>query len=79
VILVVPAATAVTTPVVEFTVATEVLLLLQVPPPLPLLLYCAVAPMQSGELPLTVPAFAFGLTVKVIDALAGDPQPLFTV
>ena len=35
--LVVPAATAVTKPVVELTVATDVFVLLQAPPPSPLL------------------------------------------
>src|SRR4029079_5897174 len=59
VIFVVPAATAVTSPVPAFTVATEVLVLVHEPPPSPLLVYAAVAAMQSGEVPLTVPAFAF--------------------
>ena len=78
-ILVVPAATAVTSPVDAFTVATDVLLLLQVPPALPLLLYVAVWPIQSGDVPLTVPALAFGLTVNAFDELTGLPQPLLTV
>ena len=73
-----PAATAVTTPD-EVTVAIEVFELLHEPPGSPLLLYCVVTPMQSGEEPLTVPAFAFGLTVNVFDALTGEAQPLFTV
>ena len=78
-IVVVPAPTAVTTPVDTFTVATAVLLLLHVPPPSPLLLYVAVAPIQSGEVPLTVPALAYGLTVKLFDALTGLLQPVLTV
>ena len=77
--LVVPAATAVTTPDVAFTVATEVLLLLHDPPASPLLLYVADWPIQSGEVPLTVPALAFGFTVKVFDALTGLLQPVLTV
>ena|SRR5258706_562442 len=66
VILDVPAATAVTNPVLEFTVATEPLVLLHAPPAVPLLVYVAVALMQSGELPLTVPAVTFGLIVMVM-------------
>ena len=77
--LVVPAPTAVTTPDVAFTVATPVLLLLQVPPASPVLLYVADWPIQSGDVPLTVPALAFGFTVKVFDALTGLLQPELTV
>ena len=54
----VPAATVVTTPE-EFTVAIEVLEVDHAPPASPLLLYLDVTPMQSGVVPLTVPAFAF--------------------
>src|SRR5207244_2859249 len=64
VMLVVPAATAVTTPV-ALTVATEVFELLQLPPAVPVLLYCAVAPTHNGDVPFTVPAVTFGLTVSV--------------
>ena len=49
----------------ELTVAIAVLLELHVPPAFPLLVYDAVAQIQSGEVPLTVPADAFGLTVKL--------------
>ena len=77
--MVVPAPTAVTTPVDAFTVATCISLLLQVPPALPLVLYVADWPIQSGVVPLTVPALAFGFTVKVFDALTGLLQPLLTV
>ena len=35
--------------------------------------------MQSGDVPLTVPALAFGLTVNVLNAETGLPHPLFTV
>ena len=76
---VVPAATAVTRPVDALTVATEVLVLLHEPPPSPLLVYVAVPAMQSGEVPLTVPAFAFGLIVIVLNEETGEPQPLLTV
>ena len=65
---VVPAVIAVTTPD-AFTVAIEVLELLQLPPVSPLLLYCAVAPIQSGVLPLTVPALTFGVTVNKLKAV----------
>ena len=78
-ILVVPAPVAVTTPDVAFTVATDILLLLQVPPASPVLLYVADWPIQSGEVPLTVPAFALGLTVNDSDALTGLLQPVVTV
>ena len=78
-ILAVPALTALTSPDDALTVATAVLLLLQDPPASPLLLYVAVAPIQSGEVPLTVPALALGLTVSVLDEFTGLPQPLLTV
>ena len=78
-ILVVPALNAVTSPVDELTDATNVLLLLHDPPALPSLVYAAVAPMQSGEVPFTVPAFAFGLTVKVFNDDTGLLQPVLTV
>ena len=64
----VPALTAVTKPEL-FTVATEVLLELQDPPDVPLLVYVAVPPIQSGEVPLTVPAETFGETVSVLNEL----------
>ena len=74
-----PADKAVTAPVDALTVATAVLLLLHVPPAFPLLVYVAVLPIQSGDVPLTVPAVAFGLTVKDCDALTGLLQPALTV
>ena len=61
------------------TVATEVLELLHVPPAVPLLVYVAVAPTQSGEVPLTVPAFTFADTVKDLIDETGLPQPLLMV
>ena len=35
--------------------------------------------MQRGVVPLTVPAFAFGLTVNVLKDDTGLLQPVFTV
>ena len=74
-----PAPTAVTSPDPAFTVATDVLLLLHDPPASPVLLYVADEPIQSGEVPLTEPALAFGLTVNDCDALTGLLQPVLTV
>ena len=75
----VPALTAVTNPVPAFTVATAGVPLVQLPPGVPLEVYVAVAPMQSGVVPLTTPAVTFGLTVTVLVAETGLPQPLLTV
>ena len=61
------------------TVAMAGLLLLQLPPASPLLVYVAVAPAQSGDVPLTAPAFAFGFTVSVFDAVSGLPLHPITV
>ena len=77
--MVVPADNAVTTPDVAFTEATAGFLLLQLPPASPVLLYVAVWPIQSGDAPLTVPAFAYGSTVNEADALTGALQPMLTV
>lgn len=74
-----PGLTAVTKPVDGLTVATSVLLLLQVPPASPLLLYKAVDPIHKGVLPVTVPEFASGLTVSCLKAVAGLLQPDVTV
>ena len=73
-----PAATPVTTPVDAFTVATDVLRLSQLPPVVPLLVYVVVAPAQIGDAPLTVPAFTAALTVIDLDELA-VPQLLVMV
>lgn len=73
-----PAATAVTTPVVAFTVAAEVLLLLQVPPPSPVLVNPVLEPTHNVEAPLTVPALGSAFTVILADAVA-VPQVLVTV
>ena len=75
----VPALAAVTNPDDAFTVATAVLLLLHDPPVLPLLEYVAVWLIQSGEVPLTVPADTFGFTVNVLDELTGLLQPVLIV
>lgn len=79
IMFVVPEPTAVTKPVVASTVATERLVLLQLPPASPSLVYVFVAPLQSGEVPLTVPAFAFGLTINNWEDETGLLQPEFTV
>ena len=60
--LTVPPANAVTTPVVLLTVATEGLVLLQVPP-VPVVVKVPVAVGQSVAGPLTVPALGAGATV----------------
>ena len=67
VIFVVPALSAVTIPVDELTVATDVLVLLQLPFPVPLLVYVAVIPIQRDDVPLTVPEFTIGFTVNVLE------------
>ena len=59
-----PAANAVTSPVAGFTLATPVFVLLHVPPAVPLLLYVVVVPIHNGDVPVTVPAVTFGLTVN---------------
>ena len=74
----VPGATPVTTPVPEFTVATAVLLLLQLPPLVPLLVNVVVDPTQTVAAPLTVPAFGSGFTVSALVAVVEHP-PLVTV
>ncbi len=75
-IFVVPADNGVTNPVVGFTVATPGLLLLQVPPAVPLEVYVAVDPIQSGVVPLTVPGLPILVfTVKVWKADCGPPHP----
>jgi hypothetical protein len=78
-ILQVPGATAVTRPVVEFTVAKAVFELDQVPPASPLEVYVVVAPMHNGEVPVIVPAFAFGLIVIDFVAETGALHPDVTV
>ena len=78
-ILDVPADTAVTTPDAEFTVAMAVLLLLQDPVPPPstaeFAVYVAVAPVQSGVVPVTEATLALGLTVRDCKADTVPPQP----
>ena len=64
-ISVVPAPVAVTIPVNKFTVATDVLELIHIPPLVPLLVKAAVAPAQSGEAPLIIPPLTAGFTVIV--------------
>ena len=71
---VVPAPTAVTTPVPAITVATPVLVLLQLPPE-PVVVYVVVPPIQRGVVPLTTPALTFGLTVTDCCLDVVPPQP----
>ena len=59
------------------TVATDVVLLLQVPPDT-LLLNMMVDPTHTEEAPLIVPALGTGFTVMVADAVV-DPQIFVTV
>lgn len=73
-----PAATPVTTPVVAFTVAAAVLLLLQAPPPVPLLVKMSVEPAHNIAAPLTVPALGREPTVTIVCAVA-NPQADETV
>ena len=74
----VPAAAPVTTPVVAFTVAAAVLLLLHAPPPLPLLVNVVDEPAHTADAPVIAPALARALTV--ISCVAVEvPQPLDTV
>ena len=67
-IIALPAATAVTTPVAGFTAAAAVLLLLQAPPLMPLLVNGADKPAHTVDAPVTVPAFATAFTVIVAEA-----------
>ncbi len=73
----VPADTPVTTPE-EFTVATAVLLLDQVPPELPLVVKVVVPPAHIFCVPLKVPALGgvVTVTVRVAEALAQPPVPV---
>jgi hypothetical protein len=64
-----PAATPVTTPVVEFTVAAAGLLLLQLPPLIPLLVNVVDKPAHTDGPPLMVPAFAIAFTVTSLVAV----------
>jgi len=74
--VVTPVARPLTVPVV-FTLATEVLVLLQVPP-LPVVVSIMLEPTQTMEGPVMVPAVLAGLTVSVA-ALPAAPQLLLTI
>lgn len=63
--VVVPVPTPVTNPVAAFTVAIDVLVLVQVPPSAPLVPNCDVEPVHIVDEPLMLPAFAAGFTVSV--------------
>ena len=58
------------------TVATLVVPLLHTPLASPSLVNVLVNPIQIGLTPLTIPAFAFGLTVTVLVAVKFVPQPV---
>ena len=72
-----PGATPDTTPDVGSTVATAVLLLVHEPPLLPLEVKLILAPTQTDEPPLIVPAFNTGFTVMDAEAVA-VPQGVVT-
>jgi hypothetical protein len=75
----VPADTAVTTPVVAFTVATAVLLLLQLPPAT-VELNVLVPATQIDWVPLNTPAVGAAVTVIVLVAVPfGHPPVPVTV
>lgn len=73
-----PAATPVTTPVDEFTIATRLLLLLQLPPEVPLLVNVVTEPAHKVAEPLTEPALGRALMV-ILDDEAELPQVPLTV
>ena len=77
-ILVLPAATAVTVPLAA-TVAVAVVLLDQapVPPPntTPLAVYAALAPIHSGDVPVTDVTTALGVTVSACSEDLVPPHP----
>ena len=72
----VPPDTPVTMPFIGFTVATGKLLLLQVPPPRPLLLRVVVRPEQTVVVPLMVPALGVWFTVTKRVVLLLQPLAL---
>src|SRR5664280_3021942 len=76
-----PGPTAVTKPVAEFTVATRLLLLLQLPPMAPLLDKALVAPEQMVVVPLMVPADGIELIVifAVDKALPQVPVTVYAI
>ena len=74
VIVAVPAETPLTTPVVEFTVATPVLPELQVPP-VTVELKVVLPPTQIPWVPLNVPALGAAVTVTVRVAVTLEEQP----
>jgi len=76
VIVAVPAATPVTTPVEAFTVATAASLVDQAPPALPLLVNVVVPATQMPCVPLKVPAFGAAVTVTVRVAVALEQPPV---
>jgi hypothetical protein len=79
VIVAVPALTPETNPELLFTVATEVALLVQVPPGVPVAsANCVVLPLQTVVVPVMVPATGVVFTVTTAVAVC-VPQPLLIV
>jgi hypothetical protein len=78
-ILQLPAAAAVTNPVLGLTVANAVLELDQVPPVFPFAVNVLVVPVQSGLVPEILPAEALGLMVIDFVEETGPLQPAVTV
>ena len=70
-----PGETPLTKPEEAFTVAKGMLLLLQTPPPSPLLLSAVVRPAHTVGVPLMVPALGCGMTVTVALAQVEATQP----
>lgn len=75
VIVTVPADTPVTTPVLLFTVARAVLLLVHTPPDVPFVVNCIVDPVHTDEEPLIVPAFEAAVT-EIDFVVLAVPQPV---
>ena len=76
--VVVPCATPVTTPVLEFTVATPGVLLLQVPPASPLAFKLMLALAHTEVKPLMVPALGSEFT-KIVTPEEEEPQLFVTL
>jgi hypothetical protein len=72
--VVLPVATAVTTPVVLFTVALAGVLLVHVPPLTASERESVIPPTHTAEPPVMVPALGAGFTVATLVAVA-VPQP----
>ena len=71
-----PAETPLTLPVVAFTVASEVLLLLHVPPVVSVVVNVVSLLTHKVVEPLIVPGFANGLTVTILVTLLVSPPDI---